>query len=127
LTSRKKNTTLTLMEESSLTPEKLRKILKKAKIPKEIQERIISELPEVIEQIDDAVKQIYDPNTIWLEAIQFADYVHQFAKHLQENHGEECLEEIAVNLVSLAQEFKYMGEGALRVIDESEEMDGTQF
>jgi hypothetical protein len=92
-----------------------------------MQEAIISELPDVIEQIDDAVKQIYDPNTIWLEAMQFADYVHQFAQHLQENHGQDCIQEIAVNLVSLSQEFKYMGEGALTVIDESKEMDGTQF
>jgi hypothetical protein len=92
-----------------------------------MQEVIISELPDVIEQIDDAVKQIYDPNTIWLEAMQFADYVHQFAQHLQENHGQDCIQEIAVNLVSLSQEFKYMGEGALTVIDESKEMDGTQF
>lgn len=97
------------------------------KVPKEMQEAIISELPDVIEQIDDAVKQIYDPNTIWLEAMQFADYVHQFAIHLQDNHGEECIQEIAVNLVSLAEGFKQMGEGALTVIDESREMDGTQF
>ena len=97
------------------------------KVPKEMQQAILSELPSVIEQIDDAVKQIYDPNTIWLEAIQFADYVSQFAKHLQENHGPDCVNEIAVNLVSISEEFKYMGEGALTVIDESREMDGTQF
>ena len=97
------------------------------KVPREMQEAIISELPNVIEQIDDAVKQIYDPNTIWLEAMQFADYVHQHAKHLMENHGNECVQEVAVNLISIADGFKHMGEGALRVIDESEEMDGSQF
>ena len=99
----------------------------KLQVPQEVQEALLNELPNVIEQVEEASKQIYDPNTIWLEAMQFADYVHQFARHLQENHGEECIEEIAVNLVSLAEGFKEMGEGALTVIDESREMDGTQF
>ena len=101
--------------------------MSKMKVPKEIQEVILSELPNVIEQIDEATKQIYDPNTIWLEAMQFADYVSQFAKHLQEHHGEECIAEVAENLINLSESFKFMGEGALKVIDESEDMNGTQF
>ena len=101
-------------------------MLKKMKIPTEIQEVILSELPNVIEQIDEATKQIYDPNTIWLEAIQFADYVGQFGEHLKEHHGPECIEDIATQLLNLANSFKEMGESALTVIDESEAMDGTQ-
>ena len=76
--------------------------------------------------IDDAAKQIYDPNTIWLEAIQFADYVSQLGKHLQENHGQECIDEIAYGLIQMSETFKDMGEGALRAIDESEKIDGAQ-
>jgi len=105
----------------------MKKILSKMQIPREMQEAIISELPDVIEQIDDAVKQIYDPNTIWLEAMQFADYVHQLAIHLQTNHGEDCIQDITVNLINLANDFKQMGEGALTVIDDTREIDGTQF
>ena len=97
------------------------------KVPKELREVLLTELPNVIEQVEETTKQIYDPNTIWLEAMQFADYVSQFAKHLHENHGPECVEEIASHLVSLAESFKQMGEGALRVIDETEDEDGTQF
>ena len=98
------------------------------KIPVEIQEVILSELPNVIEQIDEATKQIYDPNAIWLEAIQFADYVEQLGKHLfVEDHGRDCVEDIAQQLINMAASFKEMGEGALKVLDETEDTNGTQF
>jgi hypothetical protein len=99
--------------------------MQKMKVPKEIQEVILSELPNVIEQIDEATKQIYDPNTIWLEAMQFADYVSQFGKHLQENHGPDCVEQVAQEIINLSESFKFMGEGALKVIDETEEIHGS--
>lgn len=101
-------------------------MLKKMKVPTEIQQVILDELPNVIEQIDDATKQIYDPNTIWLEAMQFADYVEQFAKHLQDNHGEDCVAEIAEGLITMSVSFKDMGESALKVLDETEGISGTQ-
>ena len=97
------------------------------KVPTELQEVILSELPNVIEQIDEATKQVYDPNTIWLEAMQFADYVGQFAQHLRDNHGEDCIAEIAAQLITISTSFKEMGESALKVIDETEDIDGTQF
>lgn len=96
-------------------------------VPKEIQQVLIKELPNVVEQIDEAAKQIYDPNTIWLEAMQYADYVSQFGKHLQENHGEDCVADIANGLIQISESFKSMGESALQVIDESEKRkNGTQ-
>lgn len=97
------------------------------KVPTEIQEVILSELPNVIEQIDEATKQIYDPNTIWLEAIQFADYVDQLGKHLREPHGSDCIADIAEQLINMATSFKDMGESALKVLDETEDTNGTQF
>ena len=102
-------------------------VLSKLKVPQEVKDIIIAELPSVLEQVNEASKQNYDPNTIWLEAMQFADYVGQFGAHLKEHHGPECIEDIAEGLVVLANSFKEMGESALRVIDESEAMDGTQF
>lgn len=96
------------------------------RVPKEIQQVLLSELPNVLEQIDEASKQIYDPNTIWLEAIQFADYVGQFGQHLKENHGPNCIEEISYALIQMSDTFKQMAEGALRAIDESEKMNGAQ-
>lgn len=97
------------------------------KVPQEVKDIIIAELPNVLEQVNEASRQIYDPNTIWLEAIQFADYVAQFGEHLQEHHGPDCVADIALGLINLANSFKEMGESALTVIDESEAMDGTQF
>ena len=99
-------------------------MLKKLKVPTEIQEVILSELPNVIEQIDEATKQIYDPNTIWLEAMQFADYVEQLGKHLRVNHGDECVADIAEQVINLANSFKDMGESALKVLDETEDING---
>jgi hypothetical protein len=102
----------------------LRKAMTKMQVPQEIQEALLSELPNVIEQVEEASKQIYDPNTIWLEAMQYADYVEQLAKHLQEDHGPDCNSVIAEQLINLSVSFKEMGEGALQAIDETENMDG---
>lgn len=101
-------------------------MLKKMKVPTEIQEVILSELPNVIEQIDEATKQIYDPNTIWLEAMQFADYIEQLGKHLREPHGADCVADIAEQLINMANSFKDMGESALKVLDETEDIHGKQ-
>jgi hypothetical protein len=95
-------------------------------VPMEIQEALLSELPNVIEQVEEASKQIFDPNTIWLEAMQYADYVEQLAKHLQEDHGPDCNTAIAEQLINLSASFKEMSEGALQAIDETENMDGEQ-
>ena len=123
-TSPKKNSMRITMGTSSLSQEEVSKALRKLKIPTEIQEAILSELPNVIEQIDEATKQIYDPNTIWLEAIQFADYIEQLGKHLREPHGDDCVADIAEQVINMANSFKDMGESALRVIDETEDMHG---
>jgi hypothetical protein len=98
----------------------------KFQVPQEIQEALLSELPNVIEQVEEASKQIYDPNTIWLEAMQYADYVEQLARHLQEEHGPDCNREVAVSLINLSISFKEMGESALLAIDETENIDGEQ-
>ena len=73
-----------------------------------------------MEQIDDVAKKIYDPSQIWLESMQFADYVTQLAKHLTEGHGEDCVMEIATQLQNMSNSFKQMGEHALRALDEVE-------
>jgi hypothetical protein len=96
------------------------------KVPKEIQEVILSELPNVLEQVEEASKQIYDPNTIWLEAMQYADYVEQLGRHLQDDHGPDCNNLIADNLINLSISFKEMGESALQAIDETGNIDGEQ-
>jgi len=97
------------------------------KVPTELQEILLTELPNVIEQIDEATKQIYDPNSIWLEAMQYADYVSQFATHLQMDHGPECVQMVSEQLIELSTSFKEMAESALQAIDKTEDINDTQF
>lgn len=108
--------------------EEIELIVEKANIPAEMKELLINELPNLIERLDETAKQIYDPSSIWLEAMQYADYVSQLATHLNEGHGQECVSEIAEQLINMSESYKEMGENALRVIDENEgELDdGTQ-
>ena len=91
------------------------------KLPAEVKEQILSELPVVLEQIDDLSKKIYDPSQIWLESMQFADYVTQLASHLAQGHDQECIAEIATQLTNMSNSFKQMGENALRALDAVEE------
>jgi len=85
-----------------------------------MKEALLSELPRILEQIDDVAKKIYDPSQIWLESMQFADYVTQLANHLTEGHGDECIADIAEQLQNMSNSFKQMGENALRALDEVE-------
>jgi hypothetical protein len=85
-----------------------------------MKEALLSELPRILEQIDDVAKKIYDPSQIWLESMQFADYVTQLAIHLTEGHGDECVTDIAEQLQNMSNSFKQMGENALRALDEVE-------
>jgi hypothetical protein len=85
-----------------------------------MKEFLLNELPEVMDNIEESTKAIYDPNAIWLEAIQFADYVQQLSSHLYSGHGEECVLDIAEQLDNMCKSFKNMGENALKVLDESE-------
>jgi ATP-dependent phosphoenolpyruvate carboxykinase len=86
----------------------------------EVKETLKSEIPQVLERIEDVAKKIYDPQQIWLESMQFADYVTQLAQHLNEDHGRECIDDIVEQLINMSNSFKQMGENALRVLDESE-------
>lgn len=105
----------------------MEEMLKKLNLPVEMQEALKSEIPQVLERLEDVAKKIYDPHQIWLESMQFADYVTQLAEHLNDDHGPECTKLIAEQLANMSNSFKEMGENALQVLDESEkEFHGTQ-
>ena len=82
-----------------------------------MKEKILSDLPVLLEQLDDVAKKIYEPSQIWLESIQFADYVSQLAKHLLEGQSDEGVLNIATQLANMANSFKQMGENALNALD----------
>ena len=74
-----------------------------------------------MEALDDLTKKIYDPSQIWLESMQFADYVNQLANHLLDKDSQYRVEDIATQLVNMSNSYKGMGENALRALDAAEE------
>ena len=99
----------------------MEKAIIQADLPQQLKENLLSELPNFVEHIDEATNKIFNPSSIWLESIQFADYVGQLAIHLREEHGADCREEIADRLGLMSESFKELAEHAMKVIDQSQE------
>lgn len=91
--------------------------IQQAKLPKEIKEALLDELPNFVELVDEATNKIFNPSAIWFESLQFADYVAQLAGHLREEHGPDCREEISEKLILMAENYKELAEHAMTVID----------
>lgn len=91
-----------------------------AKLPEVIKEALINELPNFVEFVDETTNKIFNPSAVWLESIQFADYVAQLAIYLREEHGGECREEIAEKLIIMSENFKELAEHAMKILDNSE-------
>lgn len=119
-TSRKQSLNSYLMKELSVTPEMLKEAVEQAPIPLEAKKAILNELPQFMEHIDEATRKIFDPSTVWLETIQFADYVSQMADHLTANHGEDCREEVATHLKYMSETWKEIAEQSMQILDRVE-------
>lgn len=91
-------------------------------LPTPLKEALLSELPDFVEHVDEATQKIFNPSAIWLEAIQFADYVAQLASHLRQDHGPDCSGEIAERLLIMAESFKDLAEDAMKVLDHSDKV-----
>lgn len=100
-------------------------------MPAEMKERILNELPSLLEHIDEATAKIFDPAKVWLESIQFADYVSQMADHLLDDCG--CTPEdkalLAGQLKHISETFKEVAESSMQILDQSDrildkELDG---
>ena len=115
----KKNSKHLWNQEQSITPEMVQEAIQQAKIPKDIKEALLSELPNFVELVDEATNKIFNPSAIWFESLQFADYVAQLAGHLREEHGPDCREEVAEKLILMAENYKELAEHAMTVIDRS--------
>jgi len=100
----------------------LREMIDNAPISPEMKEQVFKHLPVIADNLDDATRKVYDPNRIWLDSIQFADYVDQLAEHLRdsviEEHPEECKSEIAIGLHTMATIWKAMAENAMSILDD---------
>lgn len=96
------------------------KAIIQADLPQTLKDSLLSELPNFVEHIDEATNKIFNPSAIWLESIQFADYVGQLAKHLIEEGSADYQEEIAERLLIMSESFKELAEHAMIVIDQSQ-------
>ncbi len=95
--------------------------MNQAPIPPEAKKAILSELPRFMEHVDEATKKIFDPSTVWLETIQFADYVSQMADHLASEHGPQCREEVAHQLKFMSETWKEIAEQSMQILDKVED------
>jgi cation transport regulator ChaB len=100
-----------------LNADEIKKVIQNSELPDDLKEKLINELPELLEGVGEAARTVYDPNAIWLEAIQYADYVQQHLQHLQECKEEVCLNESIQTAVAFTRQFKQMAEHAMMVLD----------
>lgn len=92
-----------------------------SRMPQEMKQAILNELPEFIERIDEATQKVFSPSAIWLESAVFADYVIQMAKHILEGECEPgCNERTLNQLIYLAENWKDLAENSMQVLDSSE-------
>ena len=104
-------------EELAVSMDEIREIINNSELPAEIKQSLNDNLPILLENVGDAAKAVYDPNTIWLEAIQYADYVQQHLDHFNECDDEACTVESLSRAINFTKEFKQMAEHAMRVLD----------
>jgi len=93
-----------------------------AEMPEKMKEAVLNELPNLVEHIDEATRKIFDPSAIWLESIQFADYVSQMADHILAEHGEDCRKEIGEQLKYISYSFKEIAEHSMQILDQSDKI-----
>ena len=107
-------------KEQFITPEMVAQAIQEAELPPSLKEALLSELPNFVEHVDEATNKIFNPSAVWFESLQFADYVAQLASHLREDHGAECREGIAEQLIMMADNYKDLAESAMRVLDKAD-------
>jgi hypothetical protein len=108
------------MEELYITPQMVAEAIQNAQIPQEMKDNLLSELPNFVELVDEATSKIFNPSSAWFESLQFADYVAQLAGHLREDHGPDCIQEVAGKLIEMAESYKDLAEHAMTIIDKSD-------
>lgn len=104
-------------DELAIDMDEIKEFIKNSDLPQEIKNSLNESLPILLENVGEAAKTVYDPNSIWLEAIQYADYVEQHLVHLKGCTDEACAEESMDRAIAFTGEFKQMAEHAMRVLD----------
>lgn len=106
-----------MSDDEAIGMDEIREVINNSELPEELKRSLNESLPILLENVGEAAKTVYDPNSIWLEAIQYADYVQQHLDHLGECEDDECSKESLTRAVGFTKEFKQMAEHAMRVLD----------
>ena len=106
-----------MSDDEAIGMDEIREVINNSELPEALKRSLNESLPILLENVGEAAKTVYDPNAIWLEAIQYADYVQQHLEHLQECDGEECGKESISTAIAFTGQFKQMAEHAMRVLD----------
>jgi hypothetical protein len=101
-------------DDMELTEQDILSAIDGSDMPDDLKEQLKSALPTLLENVGEVAKTVYDPNAIWLESIQFADYVHQFLEHLEGCDDSDCIK----TTITMTKSFKRMAEHAMRVLDQ---------
>lgn len=100
-------------DDMELTEQDILDVINDSDMPNDLKEELKAALPKLLENVGEVAKAVYDPNAVWLESIQFADYVHQYLEHAQECDDKACL----TTAIAMTKSFKRMAEHAMRVLD----------
>lgn len=106
-----------MSDDEGLNSEDIIAIINNSGLPDDLKQRLNESLPMLLENVGEAAKTVYDPNAIWMESIQYADYVQQHLQHLTTCTDEECNKENLQTALAFTSEFKNMAESAMRVLD----------
>ena len=106
-----------MSDDESIGMDEIREIINNSELPAELKRSLNESLPILLENVGEAAKTVYDPNAIWLEAIQYADYVQQHLDHFNECDDDGCTRESLSRAIGFTREFKQMAEHAMRVLD----------
>lgn len=106
-----------------ITEKLLKEMIEAAPVSAETKAKVLKDLPLVAENLDEITRKVYDPNRIWLESIQFADYVQQHAEHLrdcftEEGHEDDCFVDISLGLYSMSEKWKHLAESSMKILDD---------
>lgn len=97
--------------------EDIKQAIANSDLPDDLKAKLVEDMPELLEHVNEASRTVYDPNAIWLEAIQYADEVEQVAKHLLKSHEDSCATASVAALGMMSKQFKRMAESAMQVLD----------
>lgn len=96
-----------------VTEEDIIEAINTSDLPEELKADLLTALPKLMHNVGEIARAVFDPNAIWLESIQYADYVQQYLEHIEKCDDVDCTK----SAIAMTKSFKQMAEHAMRVLD----------